>query len=102
MIIVILMVKEKLENFIHIFAVPWCCILPLALALFGLAGGTVGIFLSKFTPLFLIISIVLIGYANYNVWFGKFKTLKHRIYVSLITIIAIVLWIWSFSRMGWI
>ena len=94
------MVKEKLENFIHIFAVPWCCILPLALALFGLAGGTVGIFLSKFTPLFLIISIVLIGYANYNVWFGKFKTLKHRIYVSLITIVAIVLWIWAFLRMG--
>ena len=94
------MVKEKLENFIHIFAVPWCCILPLALALFGLAGGTVGIFLSKFTPLFLIISIVLIGYANYNVWFGKFKTLKHRIYVSLITIVAIALWIWSFLRMG--
>ena len=94
------MVKEKIKNFIHIFAVPWCCILPLALALFGLAGGTVGIFLSKFTPLFLIISIVLIGYANYNVWFGKFKTLKHRIYVSLITIVAIALWIWSFLRMG--
>ena len=96
------MVKEKLRNFIHIFAVPWCCILPLALAFFGLAGGTIGIFLSKFTPLFLTISIILIGYANYNVWFGRFKTLKHRIYVSLITIVAIVLWIWSFSRMGWI
>jgi len=96
------MVKEKLKNFIHIFAVPWCCILPLALVFFGLASGTAGIFLSKLTPLFLTISIILIGYANYNVWFGKFKTLKHRIYVSLITIVAIVLWIWSFLRMGWI
>jgi len=89
------MVKEKLRNFIHIFAVPWCCILPLALAVFGLAGGTLGVFLSKFTPFFLIISIALISYANYNVWFGKFTSIQHRVWVSLITILAVLAWLWS-------
>lgn len=89
------MVKEKLRNFIHIFAVPWCCILPIALAVFGLAGGTVGIFLLKFTPFFLIISIALIGYANYNVWFGGFTSIQHRVWVVLITILAVLAWLWS-------
>ena len=95
------MVKEKLRNFIHIFAVPWCCILPISAAFFGLAGGALGIFLSKLTPYFLILSVLLIGYANYNVWLGNYKTVKHRIYVSVITLISIVLWIWSiFFVMG--
>ena len=94
--------KKGWKNYFHIFALPWCCILPIAVAFFGLAGGALGSFLSKFTPYLLIISILLITYANYNVWVGSFKTTKHRIYVSLITIFAIILWIWSFSRMGWI
>ena len=94
--------EKSFVNFIHIFALPWCCILPITVAFFGLAGGALGAFLSKITPYFLIISIVLISYANYNVWVGDFKTIKHRIYVSLITIVTIILWIWSFSRMGWI
>ncbi|MCH8945955.1 MAG: hypothetical protein IIA85_03465 [Nanoarchaeota archaeon] len=94
--------KKSLVNYIHIFAVPWCCILPIAIAVFGLAGGGLGIFLSRFTPLFLALSILLIGYANYNVWLGRYRTTNHRIYVSLITLISIALWLWSFSRMGWI
>jgi len=102
------MVKEEKNenksfvNFIYIFAVPWCCILPIAVAFFGLVGGTLGIFLSKLTPLFLALSVLLIGYANYNVWLGRYKTINHRIYVSVITLISITLWLWSFYRMGWI
>ena len=94
--------KKSFVNYVQIFAVPWCCILPIAVAVFGLAGGGLGIFLSRFTPLFLALSVLLIGFANYNVWFGSYKTVNHRIYVSLITLISIALWIWSFSRMGWI
>jgi len=96
------MVKEKLRNFIHIFALPWCCIFPIAAAFFGLAGGALGVFLMKLNPLFFILSVLLIGFANYSVWFGGYKTTKHRIYVSLITLISIALWTWSiFIRMGW-
>lgn len=95
--------KKKIwKNYFSVLALPWCCILPILVALFGLTSGTLGIYLSNLTPYFLIISILLITYSNYNVWFGKFKTINHRIYVSLITIISILLWIWSFSRMGWI
>jgi len=94
--------KKSFRNFIHIFALPWCCIFPIAVAFFGLAGGAIGVFLSRFTPFFLAISIILISYANYNVWFGRFRSIQHRIYVSVITLISIILWLWSFYRMGWI
>ena len=95
--------NKTFGEFIHVFAVPWCCILPIALAIFGLAGGTVGIFLSRFTPFFLIISIILIGYANYNVWFGGFRSIQHRVWVVLITILAVLAWLWSLIFvMGWI
>ena len=98
------MVKEikNRGRFVHLFALPWCCILPIAVAVFGFAGGTLGIFLSKFTPYFLTISIALIGYSNYNVWFGKFRSFQHRFWVVIITIISILAWLWSFNRMGWI
>jgi len=93
---------KGLKNYFSIIAVPWCCILPIGVALFGLAGGALGTFLSKLTPYFLVISITLIGYSNYNVWFGDFKTLKHGIYVTIITLIAIILWTWSIVyRMRW-
>ena len=93
--------KKSFVNYIHIFAVPWCCILPIAVAFFGLAGGALGIFLSKLTPYFFILSVLLIGYANYNVWIGNYKTVKHRVYISVITLISIALWIWSiFFVMG--
>jgi len=95
--------KEKsFKNYLNYFAIPWCCIFPIAAAFFGLAGGALGIFLSKLTPLFFILSVLLIGYANYNVWLGNYRTVNHRIHVSIITLISIVLWIWSiFFRMGW-
>ena len=94
--------KKTFSDYMQLFAVPWCCIFPIAAAFFGLAGGGLGIFLSRFTPLFLALSILLIGFANYNVWLGNYKTINHRIYVSVITLISVALWIWSFSRMGWI
>ena len=95
--------KKSFVNFIHIFALPWCCIFPIAVAFFGLAGGTLGTFLSRFTPFFLIISITLISYANYNVWFGKFRSVQHRIWVVLITILTILAWLWSITFvMKWI
>lgn len=95
-------IKKSYVNYFHIFAVPWCCILPVAVAFFGFAGGALGAFLMKLTPYLLGISILLIGFANYNVWLGKFRTINHRVYVSLITLLSIGLWIWSFFRMDWI
>ena len=94
--------KKSFVNYMHIFAVPWCCILPIAVALFGLTSGALGLFLSKLTPLFFILSVLLIGFANYNVWIGRYRTINHRIYVFIITLISAALWIWSiFFRMGW-
>ena len=87
--------KGKFAPFMNAFALPWCCILPIAVAAFGLAGGTIGVFLAPLTPYLLIISMGLIGYSNYNVWFGRFRSTRHKVWVTLITTFSVVAWLWS-------
>ena len=91
--------KEK----IPLIALPWCCVLPVIISFFGLGSAAIGSFFMKFFPLFIIISIVMISYANYNVYFGSHKVAKRgKIGVGITTFIAILLWVWSFNRMGFI
>ena len=88
--------KKGIKNYLHAFALPWCCILPIAAASLGAGSGALAALIAPFTPIFLAISIVLIGYANYNVWFGKFrKSERHKIWVFFITIFATLAWLWS-------
>ena len=91
--------KEK----VPLFAVPWCCVLPVIISFFGLGSVAIGSFLMQLLPLFILISVVLMSYANYNVYFSSHKIAKHgKIWVGINTIIAILLWVWSFNRMGFI
>ena len=84
-----------------LIALPWCCVVPIILSFLGLGSATMGRFLMKFLPLFIITSVTLIGYANYNVHFGSHKVAKSaKVWVGITTVISILLWIWSFNRMG--
>jgi len=87
--------KTNLNSYLHIFALPWCCVIPVTFALFGLAGGALGTFLSQFTPIFLVLSIILIGYSNYSVWVLKQGPIQTKVWVIAITIFAIFTWTWS-------
>ena len=88
--------KEKVKYYLHAFALPWCCILPIAAALLGVGGGALAAIIAPFTPFFLTISVIFIGYANYNVWFGKFrKSEVHKFWVVAITIFAILSWTYT-------
>jgi hypothetical protein len=89
------MMKEDLKSYLHVFALPWCCVLPVTLSLFGLAGGALGAFLLQLTPTFLTLSVVLIGYSNYRVWILKHGPSQTRVWVALITLFAILTWLWS-------
>jgi len=86
--------KTGFKKYLHIFALPWCCVIPIGLAFLGFTGGALGTFLSKFTPYFLVLSILLISYANYTVWFVH-GAKRSRIWVIVITIFAILAWLWS-------
>ena len=45
------------------FAVPWCCVLPAGLAVFGLAGtAAMKIILMKYMPFMLGLSAVFLGH----------------------------------------
>jgi hypothetical protein len=84
-----------IKDYFHIFALPWCCMLPVSVAAFGLAGGALASFLSQFTPLFLAISVILIGYANFRVWILKHGPTQTKVWVIAITAFSILTWAWS-------
>lgn len=88
--------KEK----IPIFALPWCCVVPIAVSFLGVGSATVANALRQFTPLFIALSVGLIGWSNYSVWLGGHRTKRAKIWVGTTTTIALLLWVWSFNRMG--
>lgn len=81
---------------------PWCCIIPVALSLLGVASPALARGLMNITIPLLLLSVFFIGYANYWVYSGKCRRRRNKILVLISTVISILLWLWSFSRMGWI
>jgi len=71
------------------FAVPWCCVLPAGLAVFGLAGtAAMEIVLMKYMPFMLGLSVVFLGRANYLVHIKKQGNRVSHIVVWLSTLTA--------------
>ncbi|MFQ5779240.1 MAG: hypothetical protein ACE5HN_00470 [Nitrospiria bacterium] len=49
-----------------LFALPWCCIIPAAISLVGLAGASVAREVTvSFTPYLLVVSVLFLGRAHY-------------------------------------
>ena len=65
--------NEKTSRIFSVaFAVPWCCVIPAGLAVLGLAGtAAIKIILMKYVPVFLGLSAVFLGRANYLVYIKK-------------------------------
>ncbi|MFQ5444482.1 MAG: hypothetical protein ACE5EK_07690 [Nitrospinales bacterium] len=75
------------------FAIPWCCVLPAGLAVFGLAGtAAMKISLMKYLPFMLGLSIVFLGRANYLVHIKKQGNRLSHIVVWISTLTAVGLW----------
>lgn len=72
------------------FAVPWCCVLPAGLAVFGLAGtAAMKIILMKYMPFMLGLSAVFLGRANYLVHIKKQGNRTSHIVVWIATVTAV-------------
>ena len=83
--------NEKSSSMFSVaFAVPWCCVLPAGLAVFGLAG-TVAMktILMKYMPFMLGLSVVFLGRANYLVHIKKQGNRVSHIVVWLSTLTAV-------------
>ena len=75
------------------FAVPWCCVLPAGLAVFGLAGtAAMKIILMKYIPFMLGLSALFLGRANYLVHIKKQGNRASHIVVWISTVAAVGLW----------
>ena len=85
--------EKSTSMFSVAFAVPWCCVLPAGLAVFGLAGtAAMKILLMKYMPLMLGLSIVFLGRANYLVHIKKQGNRVSHIIVWISTLTAAGLW----------
>lgn len=86
--------NEKSSSMFSVaFAVPWCCVLPAGLAVFGLAGtAATKIILMKYMPYMLGLSVVFLGRANYLVHIKKQGNLISHIVVWISTLTAVGLW----------
>lgn len=94
--------KDDVISALPLVGLPWCCVIPIALSGIGVISPGLNKFLMDLTPVFLPISIALLGGANWWVWSGRCKLRRNRIIVTASTILAVFLWIWTFTRMGWI
>lgn len=76
------------------FAVPWCCVLPAVLAVFGLAGtAAMRVTLMRYTPFLLLFSAFFLVRANYLVHVRKQGNRMSHITVWLSTLVAFGLWL---------
>lgn len=94
--------KDILKTYLGFLALPWCCVIPVLFSLLGLSSIISGAVLMSITPILLVISIGFLGYANYWIYSGKCMIKRNKIIVQISTIVAILLWTWSFFRMGWL
>ncbi len=83
--------NEKTSSIFSVaFAVPWCCVVPAGLAVAGLAGtAAMKIILMKYVPVFLGLSAVFLGRANYLVHIKKQGNRASHIIVWISTLTAV-------------
>jgi len=89
----------KLSIGAFFFSIPWCCITPAGLSLFGFlgaAGAARGLLIEAFYPLF-IISLLLLGRAHYLIYFKKHGSRISKAVVWASTIGALALWAFRFG-----
>ena len=80
-------------------SLPWCCITPAVLSLFGAVGATRGFLLEVFYPLF-VISVLLLGRANYLSFYKKRGSRISRALVLVSTIGVFALWAFRFGLLS--
>ncbi len=80
-------------------ALPWCCIAPAAFAVSGVAMAGIGTALQSAIPVFLVLSVGLLGRSLYLALVKRQGPMRVRVMV-LLSMPAIAL-VWSF-RFGWV
>jgi hypothetical protein len=73
-------------------SIPWCCIVPAALAAAAAASSLAGRWLGAAMPVFLAVSVALFVRAHYVLWVKRHGTHAARMATVFFTIVAIVLW----------
>lgn len=73
-------------------SVPWCCIVPAALASLGLASSAVAHWIHAATPLLLVMSVAVLARAHYELWVKRHAAPLARALTLLLTLLAAALW----------
>ena len=76
-----------------LFALPWCCIIPAALSMLGLAGvATSRTVTEGIVPYLLMISVLFLGRAHYLLYIKHRGNRVSHIVTWAATLLAITLW----------
>lgn len=73
-------------------SIPWCCILPAALAAAGAASSVVARWLGATMPLLLALSLVLFGRAHYLLWIRRHSSPSARLLTVILTLLSAAFW----------
>lgn len=76
-----------------LLALPWCCLIPAGLSLFGLAGVVVAREVTGgLIPYLLAASVLFIGRAHYLLYVKRHGNRISRVVTWVSTLLAAVLW----------
>lgn len=77
-----------------VLALPWCCIVPAALALSGAGAGLAGSVWGSVGWAFLGLSVALIMRANWLVWVRRQGARAARRWTVVFSTFAAAAWLW--------
>lgn len=73
-------------------SIPWCCIVPPALAAAGTASSLAARSLGGATPWFLALSVGLFARAHYLLWVRRHGSPRTRLLTVVLTVVAGFFW----------
>ena len=73
-------------------ALPWCCVVPAALASAGMASTVAARWLMAGSPFLLLLTVASLSRAHYLIWAKHHGSVLARVITLVATAAAIVLW----------
>lgn len=88
---------SRLASWGGILALPWCCVVPAALAVSGVGAGVAGNLTGPLGWGSFLLSVALIARANWLVWVRRQGARAARRWTVSFSAIAVALWAWRFA-----
>ncbi|MFQ5998134.1 MAG: hypothetical protein ACE5KO_02405 [Candidatus Bathyarchaeia archaeon] len=76
-------------------ALPWCCVVPVAISWIGAGSAFVAALFAPFTLPLLGTSVLLLGYSHYRTWIRGNRSRPQLFWLGFATALSVGFWSWS-------